>query len=489
MFNKLKNNLKDNKNIYLVLFTITLAFTIIFIQDRYAADTYYMESYGLRNNAINPYLHDGRFVMTIFLYLLSYLPISMYKVKIASFIAAFISLFISEIIIYNILSKFKKNKTINIIASVMLILSLFVVELFYFTEYTAVTTFSILLITISTKFLINYFETKNKKNLIIVCIPSIITAFCYQGTISLLVIFPVLFVLKYSKNIKEFIINNIIIAFNYALPSITTLIVSKISGATRISGEVNLQESLVKILDGAKNLLVTSALLIPKYLYLIIFGILLAFLIYIMYKKKTKLYKYLYLFYIVLAVLIVPIVPYFIVNTNNIWMVPRSTIGLGLLITVPVLFYIIYIKENKKYNNIFIIITILYLIMELISYNTIAVNQIKNNGLEKYETDYIIRKINKYEEENDKKITKLVMYPDKGMVYNYPTVKMTGDMNTRNVMINWSFKPALSMYLGRNIIDGKEDKEIKEYCSNNNWNNIDDDQFKFKDDTLYICSY
>ena len=127
--------------------------------------------------------------------------------------------------------------------------------------------------------------------------------------------------------------------------------------------------------------------------------------------------------------------------------------------------------------------------MELISYNTIAVNQIKNNGLEKYETDYIIRKINKYEEENDKKITKLVMYPDKGMVYNYPTVKMTGDMNTRNVMINWSFKPALSMYLGRNIIDGKEDKEIKEYCSNNNWNNIDDDQFKFKDDTLYICSY
>lgn len=489
MLDNLKINLKNNKNIYLILFTITLAFTLIFIQDRYAADTYYMESYGLKNNAINPYLHDGRFVMTLFLYVLSYLPISMYKVKLISFIFAFINLFISEIIIYNILNKFKKDKILNIIASVMIILSIFVVELFYFTEYTGVTCFSILLITISTKFLLKYFEKKNKKNLIMVFIPSIITAFCYQGTISLLVIFPILFVLKYSKNIKEFIINNIIIAFNYALPSITTLIVSKIAGATRISGEVILKESFVKILEGTKKLLITSALLIPNYMYLIIFGILLLFLIYIMYKKKCEIHKYLFLIYIILAVIIVPIVPYFIVNTNNIWMVPRSTIGLGLLIVIPLAFYMVYIKESKKYNMIFAFITCFYLIVELIGWNTIGVNQIKNNGLEKYETDYIIRKINSYETENNKKIKKLVMYPDKGMVYNYPTVKMTGDMNARNVMIDWSFKPALEMYLGRNINDGNDNKEIKEYCLKNNWDNIDDDQFKFKDDTLYICKY
>ncbi len=489
MLDKLKTNFKKNKNIYLVLFIITLAFTIIFAQDRYAADTYYMESFGLKNNAINPYLHDGRFVMTLFLYIISYLPISMYKVKLISFILAFISLFISEIIIYNILCKYKKDKIVNIIASIMLILSIFVVELFYFTEYTGVTTFSILLIVISTNFLLKYFETKNKKNLIMVFIPSIITAFCYQGTISLLIILPILFVLKYSKNLKEFIINNIIIAFNYALPSITTLIVSKIAGATRISGEVNLKESFIKIIEGTKNLLITSALIIPNYVYITIFGILILILIFIMYNKKSEIYKYLFLIYIILAVIIVPIVPYFIVNTNNIWMVPRSTIGLGLLIVIPLAFYIVYIKENKKYNTAFIFITSIYLIIELIGWNTIVVNQIKNNGLEKYETDYIIRKINKYETENNEKIKKLVMYPDKGMVYNYPNVKMTGDMNARNVMIDWSFKPALSMYLGRSITDGDDNKKIKEYCSKNNWDNIADEQFKFVDDTLYICKY
>lgn len=489
MLDKLKTNFKKNKNIYLVLFIITLAFTIIFAQDRYAADTYYMESFGLKNNAINPYLHDGRFVMTLFLYIISYLPISMYKVKLISFILAFISLFISEIIIYNILCKYKKDKIVNIIASIMLILSIFVVELFYFTEYTGVTTFSILLIVISTNFLLKYFETKNKKNLIMVFIPSIITAFCYQGTISLLVILPILFVLKYSKNLKEFIINNIIIAFNYALPSITTLIVSKIAGATRISGEVNVKESFIKIIEGTKNLLITSALIIPNYVYITIFGILILILIFIMYKKKSEIYKYLFLIYIILAVIIVPIVPYFIVNTNNIWMVPRSTIGLGLLIVIPLVFYIVYIKENKKYNTAFIFITCIYLIIELIGWNTIGVNQIKNNGLEKYETDYIIKKINKYEKDSDIIIDKIVLYNDEVITYSYKNIIVTGDINQRNITIDWSLSSSLSMNLNRKIKLGKKINKIQKYCSENNWDSLSEEQIQFKDNVLHMCIY
>ena len=459
------------------------------MQNRYAADTYWMENYGLRYNAINPYFHDGRFVMTAFLYILSFLPISMYKVKLISFGIAFISLFISEIIIYNIISRYKNNKIINIISSIMLVLSIFVVELFYFTEYTAVTAFSILLITISTKLLLNYFQNKEKKNLIIAFLCSTITAFCYQGTISLLVIFPIIFTLKYSNNIKKFIKNNIIIAINYSLPSITTLVVSKIVGATRVGGEIVIKDTIIKIVEGTKNLFVTSALIIPSYVFLVIFIILTVILIYIMYKKQCTLKYYLFLIYTILATIIVPVVPYLVVNTSSIWIVPRSTIGIGLLVALPVLFYVIYIKESTKHNNIFIVISSVFLVVQLIGWNMIGTDQIKNNTLEMYETENIARKIADYEKSNNRTINKLVTYKDQNVVYSYPGITTTGDMNYRNLTVSWSFKPSLSMHLNRNLKDGKENNQIKKYCSENNWDRLDDDQFKFEDDTLYLCIY
>ena len=70
--NNLKKNIKENKYIYLIMFFIIFSIFGFFAIDRFATDTYYFQAFGMANNAVDPYLHDGRLIMTLFLYVLDF---------------------------------------------------------------------------------------------------------------------------------------------------------------------------------------------------------------------------------------------------------------------------------------------------------------------------------------------------------------------------------------------------------------------------------
>lgn len=489
MLKKLKENIIENKVAYLSLFLLLLVFTGMFFINRYAVDTYYLEAYGYRNNAINPYLKDGRLLMTVFLGFMGLFNISFSTMKIISWLVAVLSLYTSMILVYNTIDRFIKKRTIlKSLLSFSLIFNIFVSEYFMFPEYTGIMCLGILMSAITTYFLIGYFDNKSKINLVFAYTSALLAAFCYQGCLSLLVLLPIGFTLKYSKNIKDFIVNNILIAIGYAIPSFTTLIVSKLFGSSRTSGGLNIMESLNNIGNSFKNLMKTTYNILPDYLFIILVVIVIVVTLFALVKNKETISKYLFLGYLLLAVIIVTLVPHFLVDTNSIWLVPRSNIGLGLLVVMPIMCYFFYIKENEYITNIFIGILIILFTFQFIGMTKWLADQHKTNALDYYEGLILKEEVLNYEKKHNQ-IEKIVIYTSPNPVYEYPNIKASGDVNLRTFSANWSAKAIIDYILNRKLSDGQKDDKIYKECQEKLAMSKNKNHLIFKDKTMYVCTY
>ena len=80
-------------------------------------------------------------------------------------------------------------------------------------------------------------------------------------------------------------------------------------------------------------------------------------------------------------------------------------------------------------------------------------------------------------------------YVDRYTIYSYSDIKSSGDMNSRTYAYDWILRAAISNYSDYEFASGKENKKIKNYCYDHDWNKMDEEQLIFVDDTLYICLY
>lgn len=75
----------------------------------------------------------------------------------------------------------------------------------------------------------------------------LLSNFSYQGVVGIFIAIAIIYILKYSKNIKEFIINNIVVALSYGIPAIIDYVLIKIvCKSSRVSGNIIWPESLKK---------------------------------------------------------------------------------------------------------------------------------------------------------------------------------------------------------------------------------------------------
>ena len=140
--------------------------------------------------------------------------------------------------------------------------------------------FSVLLNVLAFEQLTKYLKEQNRKSLVLVFIYMIIANFSYQGTVALFVVLSIIYILKYSKDVKSFIKNNIVTALCYGIPAfINYAIVKFIFINNRIAGEFNLNLTIKNIIFGTKQMLLTYSI-IPKYLFITIIGVLLVTILY-----------------------------------------------------------------------------------------------------------------------------------------------------------------------------------------------------------------
>ena len=496
---KIKKNI-DFKSLAFFLIVVLIFFGIL-VNIEYATDTYSVFTAGAKEDIIH-FLGSGRFVTAFVTAIARVLLLSEGQVYIVSYIIAILCLVISLYEMNKMIQEDIKSGTISRIISLLIILNVFVIELFLFIEK-GILIFSILMNVYAIKYLRSFLREKNKKDILKVLIFMFLANGSYQGTVGLFIAVSLVYIIKYSKKTKEFITNNVITAVCYAIPAILDLIIAKVFAGDRVSGKVILTESLAKVFSGTKNMIATYNI-IPKYIFPIFVTLI---IIAILYKvitskqeTKSKVLQLLAVCYIIVGTLVAALAPQLLQNTASIWMVPRSTYAFASLIGILMLYLFGTFKDIDvtektgshsvlNLKNATITLSIIFIAIQYYNFTKIEISRYKLNEADKQVTMQIIDSINKYETETGKTITNIAIYQDKNISYTYKDIFITGDMNVKAYFPDWATKSIIKYYSQRevNFIDGNEDIATK--FKENDWNTFDKEQLIFDNDTLHLCFY
>lgn len=486
---KIKEMIVDKK--FYICIIIALAFFGVFTKLEYATDTYTV----FENSAastIEHFLASGRFVTAGCQFLVRTLDISNELTYIISFVLSILCLSIALYRLYRILKEDIKSIPIAMFISVLIVINAFSIELFMYIEK-GIMLLSVLLNILAVEKLIEYFK-ENKKSLVLVFVYMLIANFSYQGTVALFVALSLVYILKYSKNIKIFIKNNIVTALGYGIPAlINYLIVKFIFANNRIAGEVNIAESIKKVISGTKQMLLTYSI-IPKYLFVTLIGVLLLVIIYHIIKHtktpKEKLMGIFGVIYVILGTLVVTILPQLMQATESIWFVPRSSYAFGAILGILILYLYMNYKVNDRLEKVLLIGIVAYLLVQFVNFGTIARDHYIVNYMEKYEANQIEEVMQEYENSTGKTVTKIAFYQSKTPSWSYPGIKSIGDMNIKAIYPDWARIPYLKHYINRTFdIVEKSDEIYQLNFANKDWNYFSKEQIVIKEDTLHIYIY
>ena len=186
---------------------------------------------------------------------------------------------------------------------------------------------------------------------------------------------------------------------------------------------------------------------------------------------------------------------------SNTWFIPNLFMSSGTnyidarmaltIVSVPLCFIILIIILNKnKFVSIFVyVLLFLYLLISVYSihHNTmINLKRFKNDSIYLSE---LKNRINNYETKFHKKIKKIYYIKDKSSAYYYSFGNANG-ANIRLMAVDWSFECATKAYINRKYkVEKMSLKDYNRLFKNKNYDSIDDKQFIFEYDILYLLIY
>lgn len=490
----MKQKIKDifkNKDIWFFSI-VTILFFGVLVRVEFATDTYAVCNFSAKA-LFEQFASSGRFVTAIIGAILKLLNIKNETMYIYSFILAIICMIISQYKLYKIIKIDVKNNILSKIIPILIVLNPFSVELFLFIEK-GIMVMAVLMCIFALENIIKSFEEKKKKYIIYATIYMFIASCSYQGVVGIFVAISLIYILKYSKSIKEFIINNIVVALVYGIPAIADYILVKILySSSRINGEIILSKSLEKIYSSTIDMIKSTYALLPKYFFVGLVGIIILILIYkIITEKKLNKSKFADLgkiIYILAGTIVVTIAPQLMQSTDQIWFVSRSTYTFASLYGILVLYLFINHQVDNWMKNIVIILSIVLLITQFYKFYIIEIDRYKVNAIDYEITQKICEEMNEYEKKTGNQITKIAIYQDSLPGYTYKGIFATGDTNIKAYSKDWSTIFIINYYSGRNLTSIDIDSKIAEEFNKNNWDNFDKEQLVFEGNTLHLCRY
>lgn len=479
---------KLKKKIFAIYSIITLIFFGILIKMEFATDTYSVFNFNKQEVYVQ-FAISGRFVTAIVFWLVKTIKISEKMTYTLSWFLAIICAILSQYKLYTIIEKDVKKKALKLINPALIIINPFSIELFLFIEK-GIMWFGILMCILALENLIKYFENKKIKHIIYAITLMFIANCSYQGIIGIFVAISLVYIIKYSKDIKQFIVNNILVGAVYGIPTIMNyFIVKTIYKSSRVNGEIILQETLKKIIFHTKDMAVNMYNILPRYTFILLivftFGV---FCCKIWKEKKNKIQilKYLYL---IIGITVISILPQIVQPTNSIWFVPRTTYCFSSMYGILVL----YLSINYNLKNIaryaIIAISIILIIFQLQRFIQIEKDRFALNKKDEETTINIIKEINKYEQRTGNRIEEISIYYDMKPNFTYEKIFATGDINVKCYANDWSTVAILNYYLKRNLKLKQSDENIEQQYLKQNWDKFDKKQINFEGKIIIICNY
>ena len=458
------------------------------IKLEFATDTYAVFNFN-KEEVFMQYAMSGRFITGIVFKILKTISIPetiLYKI---SFAFAFFCATLSQYILYKIIEKDVKNKWLKIMIPTLIIINPFSIELFLFIEK-GIMWFGILMCILATNQTIRFFKTKLKKHIIFALIFMFLANCSYQGVVGFFLSISLVFILKYSKNIKQFVVNNFIVGIIYAIPALLDLALVKILyKASRINGQVVLLDSMKLIIQNTQNMYLKMYDLLPKYVFILL--ILFTFVVFCckILKDNKRFSNVLSFFYIIIGITFVAIAPQIVQPTHLIWFSPRSTYSFASMYGILILYLAMNYEVGYIIKNLILLISFLLIIFQVQKFITIEKDRYILNKNDKKITMQIIEQIDNYEKQTGNIINKISWYQDEKANYSYNGIFVTSDMNVKCYSSDWSTVEILKYYLKRNIKLEKKDEKLEEFFKSKNWNEFNIEQILFDKNKLNLCNY
>ena len=240
MKQKLKSIFLD-KSLW-IFSAITLIFFGIFAKMEFAVDSYATLTFSIKG-FITQFASSGRFCLVIVGVILKMLNLKYETIYIISFIGAIVCMIISLYKLYLIIKDDIKNDILKILIPTLIVLNAFSLELFLFIEK-GIMLFGVMVCIFAVGEIKKWLESKNKKYLVTTFIFMLLGNFSYQGVVGIFVAIAIIYIIKYSKNIKEFIINNIVVALSYGIPAVIDyLLIKVLYSSSRVTGNIDFARS------------------------------------------------------------------------------------------------------------------------------------------------------------------------------------------------------------------------------------------------------
>ena len=553
-----------NKVFILYLF-ITIVFFGMLIKLEYATDTYAVFNFD-KEAVYMQYAMSGRFITGAVLKFFKMINFSKNAFYIVSYILAIFCAALSQFLLHETIRKEIKSKVLKILIPTLIIINPFSIELFLFIEK-GFMWLGILACMLALMNLQKYFENsksnsleydkkikemsqnnKSSKRYLFLSLIFMFIANClYQGVVGIFLSVALVFILKYSKNIrkvasphvqvasqpheskklnlvapeksddfsytirkvaspyvqvasekssdfsyaiKEFIANNFIAVLIYAIPALINFLFVKIKyKESRVNGQIVFLDSLEKIWQNTSNMIKTMYGILPKYTFILL--ILFTFAVFCskIWKEDKKLLQILKFIYIIVGITFIAIAPQILQPTNLIWFGPRSTYSFASMYGILTL----YLAMNYELEGIskyaIIVLSLMLLTFQAQKFIKIEKDRYLLNKNDLSITMQVKKQIDEYEKQTGNIITELSWYEDEKPNYTYNGIFVTSDMNVKSYSSDWSTVEILKYYLKRDIKLVKKDENLEKVFKSKNWDEFDEEQIVFENNKLYLCNY
>ncbi len=483
---------KEQKEKIIVLIIILILAVIscgIFLKFHMITDTYWNIGEGYKDYKMYP-LKDGRLVNYISLTIAEIINIPFEFYQLIMMIFSILLYSLSVFTIYNYLLEKLKNKS-NIIKAIMFLGSYLIIfnpttiESFAYTEFVIPLT-----IFLCTKSAILLDKNKTLKSILLVVLASV----TYQGAINFFIALSLfLFIIKEKQDKKTWIkyiakiIGISIISLGTMLITLKLVNLMTNTQQSRLHNANNLIETILNCIAMiARSITTMSFNLYPK--NLIITYVIATILILLVFSEKnyTRLmFKYLFFILVVSLSCIMPIY-----MQEKATISARMSFSIGAIIGFSII-YIIFQKEKdtKAINLILSAISIIAICINTYNYVSIGMENIETQKQEKIYCEKVNKCIIEYEEKTGINVEKVAFLADKEYKSTYNNVA-NNTFTSKGVSTSYSNIHCLNYYTNRKLEKADIDFNIYyQYFKGKDWSEFNEEQIKFKEDTVYICIY
>lgn len=481
--------------IYYVL--ITIVFFGIFLRPDYATDTY-ADVMASSEHILENFLRGGRLITALGYAFFKVLHIDVRIVCVISFMLAvgclILALYVLEELFYR---EILHKRLWAFVLPILILVNPFSLELFLYVEK-GIMLLGVLLCVMAVYKFVAYLKSHLFSDIIQSAIFVILATFCYQGVIGLFIVLATIFVVAKSADWRQFIKNTLMSVFVYIIGPLLNLITIKIfSEGGRTDGVIDIGESLTKISAGAVNMFNLFRIM-PSLCYWGLAIAAISLLVICILKARQSLFclnnllLLLSIMYIFIVSCLAALAPQAIQQTASIWVVARSTYAFGAMvgaILTLVIFYQPKVTLRKSWQYPMALLTTVFFIVQFMRFNTISIDHYASIAMDRARAQQILQIIEAYESNHQARIAAIAPAPDSNMIYAYPNIFASGDINITAFSAEWSDVASISYWSGRYFERVNPDKAWDEYCEQHDWQAFNIEQVDFADGVLQLCLY